>query len=177
MCSCNSLPSILGRKEKKSRGKLNDLSCFASYLGKPPESAQLKLSALPGTGTNGCITPATTFLPFHPRIERVRTRVSGSISHIFCSLRWKEEERRRRERKESRETGSIPGLCMILGGGTSGTLKVDPSTNCPLAGADIKLKISLTLLLLSHLSGSSWVNSCSTAKYPAGSAPGPGWEH
>lgn len=117
------------------------------------------------------------FPVFHPRSERVRTRHSGSISHIFYSLKWMEGERRRRRRKRIHQTGSIPGLCMTLGGGNSGTLHADPSTNCQLAVAGIKLNTALTLFLLAHLSGSSWVSSCSYAEYPADSAPGLGWEH
>lgn len=158
-------------------GKCNDLSHFASCLGKPQESTRLQLSTLTGAGTDECASLATTFLPFHPRIEKVRTRLSGSISHIFCSLRWREGEGRRRGRKKIHQTGSTPGWCMTMGGGTSGTLHANPSTNCLLAGADIKLKIALTLFLLSHLSESSWISSCSYAEHPAGSAPGLGWEH
>lgn len=84
--------------------------------------------------------------------------------------------RRGKEKGEKKihQTGSIPGLCMTLGGETKGTLHADLSTNCLLTGADIKLKRALTLFLLSYLSGSSWVSSCSYAEYPAGSAPGLG---
>lgn len=62
------------------------------FILPPHGSAQLQLLTLTGAGTSDCTPLAMTLLPFHPKSEMVSTRLSGSTSEMYFSLRSRREK-------------------------------------------------------------------------------------